>query len=241
MPENMFQNTPYRLFPLARCVLAKLYAEHVNDNDVDAFSIDEVKATFSVPVSRNLIGSALEELYGSKNSNNSVLHRFGAKRSEWRYKINSAGIQRVEKALRDSSSDIAYFFKHGDTALNDIAGIDGIFWTPEEHLDRSGWSELELEDDAAFKEAIKGLDQTISEIEKNNEFEATDPDQKQGLLATLQQGLSSLKTKRVSRNQVNGLIIQPLRWLATTFASTLMGSLAKATAEKIIKLLLSSS
>lgn len=241
MPDSMFQNVPYRLVPLARCVLAKLYVEHVNDNDLDAFSADEVSALFSVRVSRNLVGSALEELYISKHSDNSMLQRTGAKRPEWRYKINSTGIQFVEKTLRNSSSDIAYFLKHGDAALDEIAGMNGAFWTQEEHAERSGWSELELQDDAAFKEAIKDLDQTISEIEKNNEFEATDPEQKKGLLTTLRQGLSTLKTYKVSKNQINGLLIQPLRWLATTFANTLMGDLAKATAQKIVKLLFSAN
>lgn len=147
----------------------------------------------------------------------------------------------MEKTLRDSSSDIAYFLKHGDAALDDIAGMDGAFWTKEEHAERTGWSELELQDNASLQDAIKGLDQTISEIEKNNEFEATDPEQKKGILTALRQGLSSLKSYRVSKNQINGLIIQPLRWLATTFANTLMGELAKTTAQKIVKLILSAS
>lgn len=205
----MFQNVPYRLIPLARCVLTKLYVQHVNDSDTEAFSVDEIKSIFSVPVSRNLISSALDELYGPKYSDKALVHRSGTKRSERRYRITSSGIQFVEKSLRDSASDIAYFLAQGDTSLDEIAGMDGLFWTDEERTEKSGWTEIELEEGKELEEVIEGLNLTIDEIEKNNEFEAKDPEQKRGILASLRIGLASLKSLKVSKNQINGIIIQP--------------------------------
>lgn len=234
----MFQNVPYRLIPLARCVLTKLYVQHVNDSDTEAFSVDEIKSIFSVPVSRNLISSALDELYGPKYSDKALVHRSGTKRSERRYRITSAGIQFVEKSLRNSASDIAYFLAQGDTSLDEIAGMDGLFWTDEERAEKSGWTEIELEEGKELEEVIEGLNLTIDEIEKNNEFEAKDPEQKRGILASLRIGLASLKSLKVSKNQINGIIVQPLRWIATNFTSTVMAELAKTTAQKVVKLVL---
>ncbi|RRN68590.1 hypothetical protein [Agrobacterium deltaense] len=219
-------------------MLTKLYVQHVNDSDTEAFSVDEIKSIFSVPVSRNLISSALDELYGPKYSDKALVHRSGTKRSERRYRITSAGIQFVEKSLRDSASDIAYFLAQGDTSLDEIAGMDGLFWTDEERTEKSGWTEIELEEGKELEEVIEGLNLTIDEIEKNDEFEAKDPEQKRGILASLRIGLASLKSLKVSKNQINGIIIQPLRWIATNFTNTVMAELAKTAAQKVVKLVL---
>lgn len=235
----MFQNVPYRLVPLARCVLAKLYVEHVNDNNVDAFSVDEIKAKFSVSVSRNLIGSALEEFHGPRYSDSALINRTGTKKVEWRYKISSAGIQFVEKALRDSSSDIAYFLSQGDKSLDEIAGMDGLFWTQEEHVERSGWAEIDIEPGEEIDELVKGLEKTVKEIDKSNEFEGKYPREKHGILASLETGISKLRSLKISKNQANALIVQPLRWIATTFANTVLGEAAKATAQKLVRFILS--
>lgn len=231
----MFQNKPYRLIPLARCVLGKLYVEHVNDNDSELFSAEEVKNLFSIPVSRNLLSSALEELYVAKNSNETLVVRSGARKAEWKYRISSRGIQTVEKALQNSGSDIAYFLANGDAALEDVAGMEGKFWTAEDLVDLNAWTQIQLEEDEDFQKAISSLNKTLESINKNNEFESKYPDEKRGLLDALNSGISVLKSKKVTRSQIDGLIIKPLKWIATTFANTALGEIAKETAKFIVK------
>ena len=53
---------PYRLVPLSRIILARLYIQHVNDDPKDKYSAEDVAALFSIPISLNLIRSALEKL-----------------------------------------------------------------------------------------------------------------------------------------------------------------------------------
>lgn len=56
------KNKPYRLTSLARIVAYKLYVLHINDDEREKIDVTTALSLFTIPMSRNLIRSALELL-----------------------------------------------------------------------------------------------------------------------------------------------------------------------------------
>jgi len=102
----MLKNRPYRIVPLSRIVLLKLYIEHLNDSPKDRFSVENVCGLFNVPMSRNLVETALVRLSREGNYGSKLASSVGTKRDGDRgFRIAEGGIFAVERALRDPSSD----------------------------------------------------------------------------------------------------------------------------------------
>lgn len=230
-----FKNTPYRIVPLARCILAKLYIEHVNDTEEESYIVGDIRNLFSVPLSKNLIRSSLEWLRGNTYQGNQLIRRLGNQKSGYSYNITPEGLREVELSLRDKSSDISYFVENGDDSLDAIAGPNAIYWSKDEYREISHWKPIDLDpDDEDFKSVLRETEATLEEINKSNEFEAKFPEEKSGILSSIKIGLEALKSLRPTKAQLNDLLIRPLKWVATTFANSFLGQVAKNAAQKII-------
>jgi hypothetical protein len=237
-----FKTKPYRLIPLSRIILAKLYEQHVNDEPKDRFTVDEVAELFSVPVSRNLIASALARLHSdSKYQNQKLVIRRGLKSSaQPGYAIGDYGIQVVEGAMLQKNSDIAYYMANGDSAIDDIAGLDGIYFTDDERLEKDDWAPLQIDRATTeYSEATSSLEKAIEAIRTDNGFAVQYPLEREGILNSLGEGLEWLKNKAPSRAQIKSLLIAPLNWVAVTFGNAVTGQAAKLAAQKLFDFILS--
>ncbi|MGE8942960.1 hypothetical protein ACO2I3_13680 [Leptospira interrogans] len=234
----MLKNSPYRIVPLSRIVLLKLYVEHVNDSPKDRFSAEDVCGLFRAPMSRNLVETALSRLsreggYGAK-----LVSSVGTKKDGTRgFRIAEEGIFVVERGLRDPASDLSYFYNAENevTALEDVAGLNGIFWTDSERVDADQWQPLDLSRSGEeLADAVAATEQAIDLAESSNELGATFPAEREGLLASLKEGVRWLKEKRPSKATIDALLLNPLRWLAGVFANSAVGEAAKRAAQKLL-------
>ncbi len=235
---RMLKNRPYRLVPLSRIVLLKLYVEHVNDTALERFTPADVCGLFRVPMSRNLIESALERLSREGSYNSRAVSGHGTKKNGDRgYRIGDEGIFTVEAALKDSSSDLSYFMKVEDEgqALEDIAGLNGIFWTREELLQDADWRPLEVSKEAhEYKDAVDAAEEALRAAEGSNELASKHPEEREGILAALRQGVEWIRNKVPSKAIIRSTLLEPLRWIASTLANSVAGEAAKRAAQRIL-------
>jgi hypothetical protein len=225
---------PYRLIPLSEAILFKLYIAHVSDDENDSYSIDNIKDMFKEDVSRKLIRSAID-LIGYSIYRDRKLRRHGRSNS-WSYSITDEGILSVEADLRRPDSVASFMYASADASLDTIAGLDGIFLTEDERNELDAWSPLPIERDRTeYKETIGALEEAFDTIRADNGFAATHPEQRTGILAALEDGIQTLKSKIPSAEQLQGMILRPLRWISVTFSNTLIGESAKKAAEKLVQ------
>lgn len=151
-----------------------------------------------------------------------------------KYKLTEEGILLVERALRKRDSDLAYFAKNGDAALDEIAGLDSIWITPDERVDSDQWSPLAIDrDDPEFVATLKAVEAALEAIRGDNGYAANEPNERAGIVATLEEGVQWLKERAPTKAQVQNLVIAPLRWIAVKFAQSVTGQAANAAAQKL--------
>jgi hypothetical protein len=229
--------TPYRLVPFSHLVLYKLYFCHLNDENLSEFTAYDILASFSVPVSSNLILTALDFLRTKCHEETPLITR-QRREGVYYFRMAYGGFSVVEDALRTKRSDIAYFHEHGDAALDEIAGINSLFLTQQEALEHDPWSPLPIDrEDPQYLEAVANVEAALDVIRGDNGFAATYPDQREGIIATLEDGLACLKDRCPSRAQVFSLLISPLQWLATNFSKAVIGEAAKKAAQSLVDFL----
>jgi len=228
---------PYRIAPLSRIILLKLYQRHIADDNRDRYTVEEIRSLFSVPVSRNLLQSSLSLM--TKSYANKFISTVGSISGGNRgYRINEEGIIFVEKQLRRKSSDLSYFLANGDSALDDVAGIDGIFWSRDEATSSEDWAPIEFDKaSASYLDAVKAVEEAATQIETHNEFADKFPAEREGIIATLEEGLDWLKNKSPTRSQIRSQILAPLIWVSTQFVNTAFSEFIKKAAQKVADLL----
>jgi hypothetical protein len=235
----MLKNKPYRIVPLTRIVLLKLYALHVNDDPRGKYAVRDICEAFDVPISRNLVETALERLYRESTRTDERLVSAIGKRGHGdnAYRISDQGILVVEKSLRNPSSDLAYYVKHGDSALDEVAGLQAVFWTKEEFAEEDEWQPLEFDHGSVeYREAVNSIEDVIEAVATSNEVAAKFPEEKEGVLESLKQGLEWLKRKP-TRALINSLLLSPLHWLVATFGRGVVGEVAKKAAQRVVDLI----
>ena len=114
-----FKNKPYRLVPLSRIIVCKMYYAHVNDDPKLEYSVSDIVNLFSLSVSLNLITSAMEFLRGPpyRRENALVTRHKPATAEEYTYRLTQNAILMVERHLRNKDSDVAHYFERGDDAI----------------------------------------------------------------------------------------------------------------------------
>lgn len=228
---------PYQIAPLSRIILLKLYQRHIADDDRDRFTVEDIRGLFSVSVSRNLIQSSLSLMM--KSYSDKFISSVGTISAGNRgFRINEDGIIFVEKQLRRKSSDLAYFNANGDSALDDVAGMDAIFWSRDEATSSEDWAPIEFDkSSASYLDAVKAVEEAVAEIETHNEFADKFPAEREGIIASLEGGLDWLKNKSPTRSQIRSQILAPLIWVSTQFVNTAFSEFLKKAAQKVVDLL----
>jgi hypothetical protein len=211
--------------------LYKLYEAHMEDDDKDRYSVSEICSMFSEEVPRKLVQSALELLFGDDHQGERPIRRHG-KAGGHAYVISQEGILRVERALLRRDSVAAYLHTRPDATLEEVAGFEGIFYTPGERADVDSWVPLELDRESdEFKQTLQLLEESYETIRGDNGFAAKYPSQRAGILASLEEGLDWLKNKTPSTRQLTDMLIKPLQWIATTFGNSVLAEAGKRAAE----------
>jgi hypothetical protein len=230
----------YRLIPLSRLILAKLYVLHVNDDPRDRYNARDIAALFSIPISVNLIKSALERMHRESRYSDRLIIKRGNKGNDQGYAIGDHGITVVERALLKRDTDIAHYIENGDSVIDEIAGMDARFLTDDERVDIDDWAPLDINRDTPeYLDAIGAIEETLEGIRQDNGFAANYPSEREGIMNSLSEGLEWLKQKRPSKAQIKAMILVPLRWIVGTFGNAVLGVMAKNAAQKIVDFLLS--
>ena len=233
------KHKPYRLIPLSRIILARLYIQHVNDDPKDRYSPEEVAAFFTIPISLNLIKSALEKLHSDSTYNSNLVLRKGTKKTgNLGYLIGPYGMEIVEKALLKKDTDIAHYITNGDSVIDEIASLEANFFTAQERMDSNEWAPLEIDRaDPTYLDAVNSVEEAIEAIRQDNGFAATRPEEREGILGVLREGLVWLKEKTPTQSILRTMLISPLRWVSSIFGPAVVGETAKKAAQKLIDFL----
>jgi hypothetical protein len=227
---------PYRLVPLSECVLFKLYIAHIQDDDNNSYSIEQIRSMFKEDVSRKLIGSALTLLMERPSQ---FVRRHG-RGGAYTFSIADHGIIEVERLLRRGDTVAAYLFADPDASLDTIAGMGGIFRTEDEQAEEAVWAPLPIDRQSEeYKGAVEAIEEAYETIRADNGLAAQFPEQRAGILASIEAGIEVLKSKMPSAQQLRGMLIVPLQWVSATFAKTVIGEVAKKAAEKLIQFITS--
>jgi hypothetical protein len=227
----------YRISNLGLILLYKIYSFHIDGDEDKPLSLRQIGDLFPQPLPLNLVQASIDWM--RLKVGRDYLRRLGNKEN-YRYSIAPEGIKFVEMELLRKSSPIAHFREYGDESLTFVAGLESPFMTEEERRSIEDWRPIDFEkEDPQYKEAEQALDEAITAIEQDNELAAKLPEEREGLLQTLRDGVEWLKEKRPTKRQLQSLLVSPLNWIISNFARTVMAEAAKKAAEKLLALLTS--
>jgi hypothetical protein len=225
----------YRISNLGLIILYKVYSFHIEGDEDSPLDLRQIAAFFPQPLSLNLILASIDWI--RQKVDRDYFRRVGNKES-YRYSIGPEGIKFVEMELLRKNSPIAHFEEYGDESLTYVAGLDSPFMTEEERRSIEDWRPLDLEkENEQYKETTQALDEAVVAIEQDNEFAAKLPDEREGILQTIREGIEWLKEKRPTKRQLQSLLVSPLNWIVSNFSRTVMAEVCKKAAEKLIALL----
>ena len=139
------------------------------------------------------------------------------------YEITIDGIRYIEQQLKEPES-----------RLNGLIDDSG----PNEDSDRleenaseqepDEWKPLKIDREASeYVDAITATEQALKAIEGDNGYAANEPQERDQIVWSIRQGLEALKERVPSRAQIRSLLSSSLKFIATKFASTVIGEAAK--------------
>jgi hypothetical protein len=217
----------YKLKDIAETLLYRFYVDYVEDVR-EAVPEEQLKVLFQFPVSDNLLKTASAHLH-SANLLADVSRSLGRKI----YRISTKGILHVEEQLKDKNSAISKFKLHGESALNVVG--DPVPPSEEKVPKPDKWEPLPIERDSPkHKEAVAAIEKTIETVKADNGYAATYPEERNSILWTLGAGVNALREGLITRQQVDVLLLKPLKYLAKKFVDSILGESAKATLAKLI-------
>ncbi len=108
--------------------------------------------------------------------------------------------------------------------------------TASESLDTDTWSPLPIErHDGNYISAVDAAEKAMKAIEQNNGYAASEPEERNGIVATIKGTLEAIKTGAPSRRAVVEGLLKPLKYIAKKFADSTMGELAKDAVGWLVK------
>ena len=145
------------------------------------------------------------------------------------YEITIKGIKDIEAQLADSKSILhRYMNRSGDSKSSKKL--------LEKHTYKDEWEPLKIDREAPdYKNAVSAIGEVIETVTGDNGYAATEPEERNHILWSLNEGLEALKDALPSRNQIQALIVAPLNFLARKFAETSMGEVAKIAVAKVLE------
>lgn len=142
------------------------------------------------------------------------------------YRISRSGIELVQKWSDEKYETLrASVYGQHEDATKENGRISDQEWEPMP-LDR---------DTAEGKEALQQTELALKEIEQNNGYASTDPDERNGIVETIKGSLTAIKFGFPSKQVVIVGLLAPLRFIAKKFSEASMGEAAKTAVAALIK------
>lgn len=129
----------------------------------------------------------------------------------------------------------AYLRDGGDWVLGlESPFIEDIPETPPADLDT--WEPLPIDRSTAeYEAAVDSAQAALSEIESNNGYAASEPDERNGIVESIRGVLKTIQDGIPTKNQIVSGLLAPLKYVAKKFADASMGETAKHAVVAIIK------
>jgi hypothetical protein len=192
-------------------VLAELY-DRIMRNISGLNPDDPGSSEFKYPLSPRLIAKAIKNLEenGLTEENNIA----------YEIEISAQGILHVERMIEDyPSSDIALYLSDSLPVDNDDQ--NGIGQDETEINDE--WGPLPIDRSSEmYTEAVEASEEAEKIIREDNGFASSLPEVRNHVVWSLGAGVNALKEGLISKEQVDSLLITPLKWITTKFAEGLM-------------------
>lgn len=87
---------------------------------------------------------------------------------------------------------------------------------------------------AEYSEAIEASEAALREVESSNGYAATDPDERNGIVATVRGTLEAIKNGMPTKPTILHGLLAPLKFVSKKFADTTIGEIVKIAITKII-------
>jgi len=118
-----------------------------------------------------------------------------------------------------------------DALLNEALSPEGrvasLSEAKEEKKTDEGWEPLALERDSSdFREMIESSEKALKEIEQNNGYAQSTPEERNGIVLSIRGALSAITDGSPSENTIYYSLLAPLKFIAKKFADASMGKLA---------------
>lgn len=214
-------------------LLCFLHYRYANSDDI-VFTAKEIAGLIKGTNGR-IISFALQEL-----DNEQLVESESVKEESnivQGYSITRAGIMTVESWDNDTydrMSEGVNFLDESGATDSDSSLADGESRQEEE------WEPLPLERSGEkYEAAATSVETALEEIEGNNGYASTEPEERNQIIWSIKNGLSQIRDGLPNREQVTTMLLKPLRYIARKFADASMGEAAKAAVSKLLIWLLS--
>jgi hypothetical protein len=102
------------------------------------------------------------------------------------------------------------------------------------------WEPIKLDRKSSkFEEAVGAAEAALREIEGSNGYASSEPEERNGLVATVKGSIEALKEGTPSRQSIVYGLIKPLEYIVKKFTDSTMGEIAKIAVAKLTALLFS--
>jgi len=212
---------------LAEATLLRLFlVAQTRDENV---KVEEVPALFKLRITRKQTDLALEILQEKKLCTVKVSPYTSTA------SVTKLGYLEVEQALEDPSSFFYAYQENGDQWLSETGGVITANSPDIENTSSVDWEPLPVErDDPQLKQAIVALDAAITEIESDNGYSATEPDERNAVVSSLKTASEALKTQsQIYYFQFRSLIWEPLVKAGKRFGNAATGLSIQAAKEAL--------
>lgn len=100
------------------------------------------------------------------------------------------------------------------------------------------WEPIKLDRQSPkYTEAVSAAEAALREIEGSNGYASSDPEERNGLVATIKGSLDALKNGAPSRQSLVHGLLKPLEYVVKKFTDSTMGEIAKVAVIKLIAFL----
>ena len=222
---------------LKEAVLVKFYSQAIARHDSGAVYFDKMDDIAPNNISDTYLYEILDELF-----NDGSIKKITERPDRNGFFISKQGIKEVESRIRDRSSLSYLYWAEGDAAFSeDIEeGIeydakgDGVA-DPVSLEIKDTWEPLPLERHSKkFDEAVSATESALREIEGNNGYAESAPEERDRVVWSLKEGLKHMREGLPSRDQVIAYALKPLKFVAEKFAGASMGEMAKAAVKALL-------
>jgi hypothetical protein len=228
----------YRVDLLSDIILFKMYEKHISSDEELDPSLRDIANLFDDQLSINLVRSTIELNRRQYNEKDKLIKRRGNK-GNYTYDLSLAGIEKVQNELRRPSSPIAYYSADQTRNLELVAGIQSAFMTPVERAGGESWEPLAIDrENPTFIDMRSSVIDAIDNIERDNGLAVHLPEERDGILQTLKDGLEWVTARSPTRAQIRACLISPLTRIITKLGEGIVVESCKKAAAKIFEWLL---